>query len=251
MSDNITGQIYIITNIETNKMYIGQTLSHRLNRGKYKPFGYEGRFKDHISEALCNTKKKQCTYLNNSIRQYGKNNFNIHLLHTCPIDELDKWEIQYIKQYNTLYPNGYNLTSGGKGAKPVKHTLNIEQSNLPKKRGGCKERSDETRTKISDALRKVTETVEFRTNRMETTQLQHSLQKLHKFRNSVIDTTKLDQYIRIKHTHGQPFIIVRVGTLTTSFVGKYESKDALIDRAKQFLLDVSNIATLPNCSGNP
>ena len=65
LDDNskVIGHIYLITCTETNKYYVGQTLSHRKNRNKYRPFGYQGRFKDHISEALCNTKKKQCTYL--------------------------------------------------------------------------------------------------------------------------------------------------------------------------------------------
>ena len=71
----VKGHIYVITNISTNKQYVGKTLSHRKNHNKYRPFGYIGRFKDHISEALCNTKKKQCNYLNNSIRQYGKDQF--------------------------------------------------------------------------------------------------------------------------------------------------------------------------------
>jgi hypothetical protein len=76
----VTGHIYRITNTQTNKIYIGQTLSHRKNRGKYRPFGYMGRFYDHSSEALCNTKKKQCTYLNNAIRMYGKDAFHCELL---------------------------------------------------------------------------------------------------------------------------------------------------------------------------
>ena len=56
--DKIIGHIYKITNIIEQKHYIGQTRSHRLNKGKYRPFGYYGRFKDHISEAINNTKKK-------------------------------------------------------------------------------------------------------------------------------------------------------------------------------------------------
>jgi hypothetical protein len=56
--DKITGVIYIIENKETNKKYVGQTVSHRKNKGKYRPFGYVGRFNDHVSEALNNTKKK-------------------------------------------------------------------------------------------------------------------------------------------------------------------------------------------------
>ena len=34
-----------------------------------------GRFKDHISEAKCNTKKNQCWYLNNAIRHYNANSY--------------------------------------------------------------------------------------------------------------------------------------------------------------------------------
>ena len=110
----VIGHIYLITNTQTNKKYVGQTVSHRKNRNKYRPFGFEGRFKDHISEALCNTKKKQCNYLNNSIRQYGKEAFKVELITECSKSELDTMEEMYIKEYNTLYPNGYNLTIGGK-----------------------------------------------------------------------------------------------------------------------------------------
>ena len=50
-SHKIIGEIYKITNLITNKMYIGQTRSHYLNNGKYRPFGHIGRFKSHISES--------------------------------------------------------------------------------------------------------------------------------------------------------------------------------------------------------
>jgi hypothetical protein len=112
--ESILTHIYIIRNIKTNKVYIGQAISHRLNKNKYRIFGFEGRFKDHISEAQNNTKKNQCTYLNNSIRKYGKENFNVDLVEICKISESDEKEKQYIELYNSLYPNGYNLTKGGK-----------------------------------------------------------------------------------------------------------------------------------------
>ena len=54
--DKVTGEIYKITNISNGKIYIGQTRSHRLNHKKYRPFGYLGRFKDHISETNSNKK---------------------------------------------------------------------------------------------------------------------------------------------------------------------------------------------------
>ena len=58
-------------------------------------------------------KRKQCTYLNNSIRRYGKENFIVKLLEKCAIENIDKREEFYIDIHNSLYPNGYNLTSGG------------------------------------------------------------------------------------------------------------------------------------------
>lgn len=47
----IIGEIYKITNLLNNKMYIGQTRSHYLNRGKYRPFGFIKRFQSHFSES--------------------------------------------------------------------------------------------------------------------------------------------------------------------------------------------------------
>jgi len=110
----IKSHIYVIKNNTTGKIYVGQANSHRMNKNKYRYFGYIGRFNDHISEAYANTKKKQCRYLNNSIRKYGKDNFSVELIEVCELDKADEKEIYYINKYNSLYPNGYNLTKGGK-----------------------------------------------------------------------------------------------------------------------------------------
>lgn len=60
--DMITGEIYKITNLVTNKSYIGQTRTHRLNHGKYRPYGYLHRFNDHNSEAKSNKKKSMLVF---------------------------------------------------------------------------------------------------------------------------------------------------------------------------------------------
>ena len=75
----VTGEIYKITNLINNKCYVGQTRSHRLNRDKYRPFGYIGRFKDHISKATHTSKKSTCKYLNNALLKYGIENFKCEL----------------------------------------------------------------------------------------------------------------------------------------------------------------------------
>ena len=105
-------EIYKITNLTTSKIYIGQAVSHILNHKRYRPYGYEGRFRCHISEAF-SSKKNQSHYLNNSIRKHGIDDFVVELIECCDIGRADEREIHYIKEYNSLYPNGYNLKNGG------------------------------------------------------------------------------------------------------------------------------------------
>ena len=46
--------------------------------------------------------------------KYGENYFNWVVLHFCKSeDELNAKEKEAIKKLNTLFPNGYNLLSGG------------------------------------------------------------------------------------------------------------------------------------------
>lgn len=105
-------EIYKITNISNGKIYVGQAVSHILNHKRYRPYGHEGRFRCHISEAF-SSKKNQSHYLNNAIRKYGVNDFVVELLECCEIDKSDEREIHYIKELNSLFPNGYNLKNGG------------------------------------------------------------------------------------------------------------------------------------------
>ena len=105
-------EIYKITNISNGKIYVGQAVSHILNHKRYRPYGHEGRFRCHISEAF-SSKKNQSHYLNNAIRKYGVDDFVVELIECCEIDKSDEREIHYIKEFNSLYPNGYNLKNGG------------------------------------------------------------------------------------------------------------------------------------------
>jgi hypothetical protein len=105
-------EIYMLTCKDTKKRYVGQAVSHILNHGRYRPYGRQGRFKCHISEAYSG-KRKQCAFLNNAIRKYGKDSFDISLLDITNVASADERESHFILHYDTLYPNGYNLTSGG------------------------------------------------------------------------------------------------------------------------------------------
>ena len=105
------GYIYMLES-PSGKIYIGQTVSHILNHKRYRPYGREGRFKCHISEAF-SKKKNQSHYLNNAIRKYGVSDFVVELLEYCELNEANDREIHYIQHFNSLFPNGYNLKNGG------------------------------------------------------------------------------------------------------------------------------------------
>lgn len=244
---NVVGHIYLIKNTKLNKLYVGQTLSHRKNKGKYRSFGFQGRFNDHVSEAICNTKNKQCTYLNNAIRLYGKDTFSVTLITTCSPSELDNLEQLYIKEYNTLYPNGYNLTVGGKTFKNNLNTDFIQTTtNPPKKRGGCNERTAETRAKMTKSLKEICGTPEARREQMMRSQTQHTLKKIEKFQGVKIDLDAIDSYIRTRNSKdGSKYIKVCIEGKTTTFVGKYEKLEELRIKAINFIKNIKS-ATLPN-----
>lgn len=98
------GYIYIVTNKLNGMQYIGQTRRT-----------IEVRWKNHLRQL-----KSDVNYFHNSILKYGSDNFTIDILDTISAidiktltNELNKLEIYYIRKYDTLCPNGYNLTKGG------------------------------------------------------------------------------------------------------------------------------------------
>jgi hypothetical protein len=105
-------EIYIIKNLTNQKIYVGQAVSHILNHKRYRPYGRNGRFRTHISEAF-STKKHQCHYLNNAIRKYGVESFEVELVENCLIENANERETFHIQRYNSVFPNGYNLKIGG------------------------------------------------------------------------------------------------------------------------------------------
>ena len=123
------GDIYCITS-PSGKKYIGQA-TKKLKSGKN--WGYINRWKEHIRDSKT---KNYCRLLNNSIRKYGYENFTVELLHECEISELDKYEKQYIKEFNTLNPNGYNLTTGGKSCQQTEETQMLKRISMIGKNKG-------------------------------------------------------------------------------------------------------------------
>jgi len=177
---------------------------------------------------------------------YGKEVFIVSLLHECPLTEIDSAERKFIQEKGTLYPNGYNLTLGGKGVRSIK-TDDVEalQLSTPQKRGGCKDRTTETRSKISDAHKKLSDKSSVKLERMKNAQTQHTAQKYARFDGVKLDISNLDQYIHERRNS----YVVKINNIQTHFVGKYEKKEILRERAREFLKEIAQLAMLPNCSG--
>ena len=98
------GYIYLITNKINGKKYVGQTLCNDIN----------DRWKQHRS------KKSIGRCLKAAYIKYGIENFKFQIICICFDEDSNKLEIEYIKKYNTISPNGYNLSSGG-GNKMTHH----------------------------------------------------------------------------------------------------------------------------------
>lgn len=56
------------------------------------------------------------------MRKHGRDNFFIEKICECNINDLDYFEIKYIKEYNSIR-NGYNVSSGGKVYIPYRPEL--------------------------------------------------------------------------------------------------------------------------------
>jgi len=98
--------IYKSTNKITGKIYIGQT-THTLDK----------RIKGHIKESKIESNRPFML----SINKYGEDNFEFETIDSADnLDELNDKEIYWINFYNSVSPNGYNVTGGGQGKKMIK-----------------------------------------------------------------------------------------------------------------------------------
>lgn len=108
MSYKTNYSVYKITNVLTNKYYIGID--------SYFP----KRLKQH--QSLLSNNKHKNKYLQNSYNKYGIDNFKFELLLNCNSrEEMLSKEVELIKEYNSL-ENGYNHTIGGEGSFGYKHS---------------------------------------------------------------------------------------------------------------------------------
>ena len=138
------GCIYRIWHIESGMSYIGRTI---------QPIAY--RINAHFAG------KQGCRRITHAIKKYGADAFKHEMLEdNIPVNSLSEREIYWIKHFNSVSPNGYNLTHGGDGP-GVPSTETRERLS---EAGKGKTVSKETRQKISDTLKGQPFSVERRKN---------------------------------------------------------------------------------------
>lgn len=82
--------IYKIENLINGKIYIGQSIH------------IQRRWIEHCQPS-------SDSLISRAIKKYGKKNFSFQIIKECSQEQLVKFQSFYIKYYNSLIPNGYNI----------------------------------------------------------------------------------------------------------------------------------------------
>lgn len=94
----MTTGIYKIQNLINQKIYIGQSIH------------IEKRWQEHCCPSAD-------SLIGKAIQKYGKTNFSFTILEECDKNLLDSREEYFIKHYNSITPNGYNIEERNNGRK--------------------------------------------------------------------------------------------------------------------------------------
>ena len=141
----INGVIYKFQNKLNNKIYIGQSREEKR------------RYERHVN---C---KEPLYELDRAIKCYGIENFTYEIIESFEsynIDEVNNWmderEEYYIKEFNSLYPNGYNLLSSKKHPEFSEITKQRISESITGEKNGFygKKHSEESRKKMSISAKK-------------------------------------------------------------------------------------------------
>lgn len=113
------GIIYCVTNKINGKKYIGQTI-RTLDRRMQ--FHIHDAFKRNFANCFCR-----------ALRKHGKDVFEWRILMPAiDQDHLNLLEDYWIRVFNTLAPNGYNLKTGGSHGKPTDITRQLIRKTVKK-----------------------------------------------------------------------------------------------------------------------
>lgn len=117
------------------KRYVGQTINYskRINNHRYS--------------------LDQTTAISRAFKKYGFENFVFSLICICFDEDMNRFEIHYIRALDTLVTgNGYNILPGGTGGPRLKACSEEVRQRQSALRKGIK-RSIETRQRMSEALK--------------------------------------------------------------------------------------------------
>jgi group I intron endonuclease len=138
------GYIYKITNIVNNKCYIGETIQQPRRR-----------WTSHKSAIKRNG---GCRALKLAINKYGIENFKFEVLTVCLDKDRLAYEKIYIKEYNSIVPNGYNILAGGQeGMLGFKHSEETKRiiALKSKEYGNRPEVKEKSRQKMIELNRRI------------------------------------------------------------------------------------------------
>lgn len=95
------GVIYLRTNKINGKKYVGQVTTKNFKKRQNRWNSLSEKYAGKVIDA--------------ARAKYGIEAFDFEILKECEDEELNQWEMYYIKELNTKVPNGYNMTDGGDG----------------------------------------------------------------------------------------------------------------------------------------
>ena len=196
--------IYCIKNKIDGKMYVGKG-KDVLKRMKQKHVGSR--------------------YLSNAIEKYGVENFEFSILENCDIDKLNDREKFYIKELETIAPNGYNLTEGGDGvSNPSEESIErMRVSHLGKKlsKESIEKRSEKIRgTKYSENRKK-------------------NISKSHVGKKSIDSSSKYMGVTKVKYLDKYEYWMVRIniGLKKRKTIGYFEDEEDAAMAYDRYVLD--------------
>ena len=180
------GKIYKIVNKVNQKIYIGCTIN-----------SLEQRFYEHLYRCFKTDYKSK---LYNSIKKYGKENFEISLIEECDLSCIYELEKKYITEYNS-YSDGLNSTFGGEGCLGYVHSPEIRKKISEGTKNGNShkgktyeelygDKAEEERTKRRNSVKNGWKTLTEEQKKERLKKTQESLDKKSKFGLDLVKEVK-------------------------------------------------------------
>ena len=224
------GYIYCLTS-PSGKRYIGQTKREITKR-----------FREHIKCV------SGCIALNCAIQKYGADAFQFEILLMVNNHLLDEYEVKMIYAYDSLFPNGYNIRTGGcANSKHCEASRNkMRESKLGYKNPNFgKPRSDTDKKAISEA--KCGSKHHFYG---KTFSYDHKLKLSASHKSDTLPMYMVKVKARPEHHSGEGYAIINHPSLPTKyFTSKKKSNDEKYSLAFEYL-NTGNMDAVQRLNGD-